>query len=384
MGISDALRAVVGDVTGRAAKHGRARPLIAMPLFGVGAGGFDAIRGQTLRAQLDAAREAVTDAEVDVVIVCFRRSDFAAIQRQRISKEWDLPDDLRAHAQSLAKEIKAGRLVLFLGAGVSAAAGIGDFAGLVAELERRAKPAVATPDHADLPARVAALQAARSEDWINAQVVDLVKQERYSLTHGLLASLRVREAITTNFDQLYEMSCERPYEDTPLEVLPWVRGAERRPWLLKAHGDPLRSGSLVPGTPSFDSFEADRATSAGVVRAMLALSREVLFVGYSLSDKNILRLVTKPRAPTTSLVLSTPDSGRSSTSIRRRLSWIRIRPGWVFDRHQDRQFPRLRCGFRCCSITSCGWRRATSRPGCSMSDTRLCMAMTPRVRPRSG
>lgn len=288
-GVVTGLHAAAADALARPTRHGRLRPLIATPLFGVGAGGFDTIRGHALRAQLAAGRETVSNHDVDVVIVCFDRSDFAALQRQRAAEEFEVPDILRQPAADLAAAVSAERLVLFLGAGVSTAAGLDTFATFVARLENRA--GLEEPEGSSLPERVEAIETVKSPEWINNEVRQLVDIDRYSLTHGLLASLRVREAITTNFDRLYELSCGRPFADAPLEVLPWHRGDERRPWLLKAHGDPWHAGRLVLTKPSFDAFEADRATTAGVVRSMFALSREVLFIGYSLEDANIEKLV---------------------------------------------------------------------------------------------
>lgn len=109
------LDAILDDLAraNRPAEWNRARHLVAMPLFGVGAGGFADIRGGTLRAILRSAQAAVAGRDADVVIVCWQRSDFAALQSQRVEADWSTLDAvLRQHAGDLASEARAGRLVL--------------------------------------------------------------------------------------------------------------------------------------------------------------------------------------------------------------------------------------------------------------------------------
>jgi hypothetical protein len=295
-GVVAGLTAIGSDLEGVTPAHERLRPLVAMPVFGVGDGGFDHIRGAALQAVLARARRATDTAEFDVVIVCFNRSDFAAMQLQRKPSHWTLSAVVRRHASSLAAAIGAKRVVLFLGAGVSMSAGLGNFEYLVSNLEQLDSKPHTQRRSRSLPKRVEELKDERGVATLNRQVARLVRRNRYSVVHGLLASMRCREAITTNFDQLYEKACERPFLGSQVEVLPWQRTSTSRPWLLKAHGDPQRGGSLILDAASFRAFERERAPVAGVVRAMFALSREVVFVGYSLRDPNIAKLIAEARA----------------------------------------------------------------------------------------
>jgi hypothetical protein len=158
------------------------------------------------------------------------------------------------------------------------------------------------PHGIDLPTRVQRLKDHLSGEELKRRVKAVLEQDRYSISHGLLASLRVRESITTNFDQLYELAAARPYAAEldearlNLDVQPWERTSAGKPWLLKAHGDASRSGPLVFSADEYAGFRATHGPVASVLQAMFALSREVLFVGYSLRDENITALMDEAAA----------------------------------------------------------------------------------------
>jgi hypothetical protein len=111
---------------------------------------------------------------------------------------------------------------------------------------------------------------------------------RHAIAHGLLASMRISEAVTTNFDDLYEMAAGAVFDNPRLSVLPWRRMPGRPPWLLKMHGD-LVEGDLVFTSEDYRSFARQHRVLGAVVQGLL-VTRHLLFVGYSLRDKNFLRL----------------------------------------------------------------------------------------------
>lgn len=110
--------------------------------------------------------------------------------------------------------------------------------------------------------------------------------------HQLAASLPVSEAVTTNYDTLFEAAW-RGAGRTP-RVLPWESVAEAECWLLKLHGTVDDVGSIVLSRDDYLRFEGEGVALAGIVQAML-LTRHMLFVGYSLSDDNFHRLVHQVR-----------------------------------------------------------------------------------------
>ena len=77
---------------------------------------------------------------IDICLVLNDRSKFAAVQvlRKRLGvTEW-LSEDLRKHARTLAEHAKHGELVLFLGAGVSAGAGLPTWSALIDDIAQAA------------------------------------------------------------------------------------------------------------------------------------------------------------------------------------------------------------------------------------------------------
>lgn len=328
-GVEEGTRALVADVQDRGSF-----PLVGMPLFGVGAGGYDKNRGEALRAQLTAVADAVADADVDAVVVCYERSDFAALQQQRDAASWPDVAEFSDDIDRLAEAADTGRLVLFFGAGVSVAAGIGTFEQLIAGLE--ATEGLPVDVTQQLPRRASAVASAMGGgSRLREAILDYVDKPRSSLVHALLAGLRVPEAVTTNFDTLYELAAERPFAQNSLQVLPWHRTDGGGPWLLKAHGDPGESEDFVLTQTSIDDFSINDPLAGGVLRAMFALSREVLFVGYSMRDDNINRIIDevasaheKLGAPHRGLgaVLDIESSGVERTPTLTRIG-LRTEPG---------------------------------------------------------
>lgn len=113
-------------------------------------------------------------------------------------------------------------------------------------------------------------------------------QNRYSLQHGLLASLPSNEAITTNFDELFEAAATTAGRG--LAVLPQhPRGAGNR-WLLKLHGTLAQPEQTVITRADYLQMPRRFGALMGLVQGML-LTRHMLFVGYSLRDEDFHELV---------------------------------------------------------------------------------------------
>jgi hypothetical protein len=207
---------------------------------------------------------------------------------------------LRAEADTLARHALRGDLALFLGAGVSMAAGLPSWGGL---LDLLAKHAGMTGDEraalADL--RSALDQATVVERRLTDQrreigtAVALVLGDRrhYGLSHALLAALPVREAVTTNYDQLFDEAWALS-DPVGLSVLPGAIKPDARRWLLKMHGclsDPER---VVLTRSSYIRYDEGLPALAGLVQAFL-VTRHVLFVGFSMADDNFHRMVDAVR-----------------------------------------------------------------------------------------
>ncbi|NED68449.1 SIR2 family protein, partial [Streptomyces sp. SID10244] len=124
---------------------------------------------------------------------------------------------------------------------------------------------------------------------LNDAVSEIIgKRQKVSLAHALLAGMGCREAVTTNYDDLYGVAVEATRRPRP-KVLPWQVVDEGRPWLLKLHGDIDRSASIVLTRRDFVLFDAKSRPAGSLLQALL-LTKHVLIVGASLADDNVIRL----------------------------------------------------------------------------------------------
>lgn len=219
-----------------------------------------------------------------------KRADYAATQSLR---RWAVDDP---HVLALAERVRRGSVVLFIGSGASAGAGFPTWDDLLEELADRAgldkdvREAVLrlpAPDAADV------IGAGLGEQDLGTIIAERFDQDGFALTHGLLASLRVPEAVTTNYDRLYEHASRLPHQER-LVVLPRSRRTADEPWLLKLHGDLQPSSSIVLTRDHYVRFDADSVPLASVVQSHM-VTKHMLFVGYSLSDENFIRLARQVR-----------------------------------------------------------------------------------------
>jgi hypothetical protein len=281
-------------------------PVLALPIVGTLHGGAASRCGEVVKGLLQELNRFVAQHDVDVAVVCFEPSHYAAAQAERVRLEcqgghdWDavLGAPLRQEADRLARLAMKGDLALFLGAGVSQAAGLPDWKGLLQGLAKRAGM---SPEECAALARINTLDQAsiverrlgRSE--LATAIKDLLgASKHYSLTHALLAALPVREVVTTNYDELFEEAWRHPVADD-ITILPNRRSSTRtRRWLLKMHGCLSDPAKIVLTRASYTRYDENLPALAGVVQAFL-ITRHMLFVGFSLADDNFHRIVDAVR-----------------------------------------------------------------------------------------
>jgi hypothetical protein len=213
--------------------------------------------------------------------------------------DWpELDDGLVAHAQRLAADARAGRLVVFLGAGTGVCAGVPLWTELLAALaedagmneEKRSRLA-ALPDPLD-QAKVIERRLGTDSSVGRAIAARLKPITRYGLVHCLLSSLPVTEFATTNYDDLFERAYRSCGDTTrrTLAVLPYEPTRDRNAWLLKMHGSVDRPNDIVLTRDDYLGYAEKRAALKGIVQALL-ITRHMLFVGFSLSDPNFHQVV---------------------------------------------------------------------------------------------
>jgi ADP-ribosylglycohydrolase len=284
-----------------------ARPLLALPLIGGGEGGRRGDRGELLAGLVTAIVDAVDRYDVDVALVLYDSTAYAAAEQARWSLDstrhaqlWGEIDSYEEDAARLARLAREERLVVFLGAGASMGAGLPAWGELIERLARRAGLGGELEALSQLEPRDAGRILAKRLEYqggLASAVVDETGEtvaSRGSLLHQLVASLPVREAVTTNYDALFEKAWAAVDKHDP-RILPWEARSDGRRWLLKLHGSIDHPESIVLSRDDYLRFEAEGVPLAGIVQPML-LTRHMLFVGYSLSDDNFHRLVHQVRA----------------------------------------------------------------------------------------
>ena len=327
---AEALEAAARAIPPGGTRHlpDRALPLLVTPMLGTGAGGAGGRRTGVLEALLTAA-EGVAIQGWDVALVVRDAQTFSAAQRVRSDTgHWDLSAREHRLAEELAVVARSGKLVPFVGAGTSAAAGLPGWRTLLAELGAavgittdtdRAQLADMDPRDAahllDLRFRKRDESPTTLDAALRAVFGDA---RRSSLVHCLLGSLPIREAATTNYDRLFETAWDNA-SDQPVITLPRNDGKTAPQWLLKLHGDvDDDQRDLVLSRDEYLRFEHHGGAIAGVMHALL-LTRHLLVVGYGLTDETFHRIAHDVRevreSPVQKAVAETAADRRLGTAL---------------------------------------------------------------------
>lgn len=342
---------ITAGFTGKKPVRDRAQHLIALPLLSAGKGGH-APEGAIARL-LPTFTRLAAEHLVDFAVVVLDRDRFEKLQRRRrleilaidthrsvvgsrrvhaaglsaperkVGDQGDAPPAAEAHqvpdwmgpdgqAAQLGRRAAQRGLSLMIGAGVSAGAGLPTWNSLLEGLRERVSEAdqplvkdmtyLSALDQAELLERLITPKSAGPHDatFGNAVITTLgldgQTKVRPALGHLLLAGLQCPQAVTTNYDRLYEAAFEGQHTLTPATVgprraatLPYERPEAGQPWILKMHGDAERPESLVLSRSSFVSYDSAHRPAGSLFQGMLMTSH-VLFVGVSFTDDNVLRL----------------------------------------------------------------------------------------------
>ncbi|HEY1377165.1 MAG TPA: SIR2 family protein [Gemmataceae bacterium] len=305
--------AAAGPAAKGAPVTGRAKPLLALPIINNAPEPLRPDAARVVAGLLPLLLDAVKPGAFDVALVAHDGPAFAAAQAARAQAGGGWPGlgpNLRRKADELAAFATRGELALFLGAGVSAGAGVPLWGELLDQLARRA--GMSDCDRTALRRLHLLDQAGVIErrlggaDELREAVRDLSARDHYGLTHALLASLPVREAVTTNYDELFEVAWEargrRP------SVLPYRLRPKADAWVLQMHGSVSHPEDIVLTREHQLAYEDRHAALAGIVQTLL-LTRHMLFVGFSLSDDDFHRIADDVRRVLRSL--EAPADGKS-------------------------------------------------------------------------
>lgn len=286
--VDRSLRAIRAAAAQAKPHSGRALPLIAMPILGVGQGKYPGRRAEVVRLLVEQLLEFVSHHPIDVALVLRRTSDFAAAQWARGQIEsndtcWpELTADQRALADRLGAQAAHGELSIFVGAGVSKPVGFPDWQGLLEELAGRKLKFSRTTNYPRLAQR---LHVRR----LNEKVAGRFRTSRHALGHALLVDLRTTALVTTNYDPCIENAAATIHQDPPLRVLARQLAVGSSPWLLKLHGDIDQPETIVLTEKQYKKLMTERHALRGVVQSLM-LTSHLLFVGFGFADEDFLAM----------------------------------------------------------------------------------------------
>jgi acyl carrier protein len=209
-----------------------------------------------------------------------------------VTQDFRSDPDLR----SLARDIGEGRCVLFLGSGISLAAGFPSWTGLEALMKQKAG---IRGDYGPLRTADCCRHALGSKAFHDLlEGVFRIDAEPTPL-HRRLAKLPVKAYVTTNYDTLMEDALFDERGRSGVHVLansnahlwPHVDALGSATWVLKIHGNisDFPKGVVV-GERDYLRFSTDYPHVVGCLSSLFARN-SVLFLGYSLSDANVAQIL---------------------------------------------------------------------------------------------
>ncbi|CAB9516283.1 expressed unknown protein [Seminavis robusta] len=326
----------------------RERYLLAIPVLGTGGGCAGDLAGQIVTKLLQTLSDFVVQREdVDVALVCADEAMYARAQTLRkdvmdeetlpspaesspatakqVPLDWTIPcfqhlgRGLQVNALQLAQLASKQQLALFIGAGVSIGSGLPGWFGLLHKIE----DAFDFPVPRQLgeecgwdPLKMAAKLDEVCKSSLDNQGESLPLKQRLcsyikesahcpGLLLSLLMSLPCDSTVTQNYDQLIEKACEcqnivhvlksSPTTPAELSVIPYQPKRKATQWLLKMHGCVSVPDEIVITREDYETYESSRGALGGLVQASL-MTKHLIFVGFSLTDPNYLRIVDEVRA----------------------------------------------------------------------------------------
>ncbi|TPW72891.1 SIR2 family protein [Schumannella sp. 10F1B-5-1] len=277
----------------------RPRPLIALPAFGTRNGGGRLSTGQILRALLDESRELAALHEVDIAFVLRDAGAYALMQRLRRESDaasWPWAQIDRHEVDRLAALARSNQLVPFMGAGISVGAGAPTWNQLIERLSDGIQLSPTERIHLLDPERDTLDQAAwlrlryeREKPGAFAEAIArAVDMPRYGLLPPMLSALGSEQAVTLNYDRLFEIAAAD--QQSPRRVIPGDDHGAFPRWLLKMHGSVDDPPSIVLTRDDYLGFNTERAALSALVKATL-MTRHLLFVGFGLRDDHFYEIV---------------------------------------------------------------------------------------------
>ncbi len=201
--------------------------------------------------------------------------------------------DANTFLREYTAALREGHASLFVGAGVSRAAGYVDWKHLLNEIAQELGLDVDRESDLVVLAQFHCNQR-RGRDKLNQLLInEFLENVALTSNHRLIASLPLRTIWTTNYDDLLERALEEAGKriDVKRRVADFATTRRRTDVIIyKMHGDKSSPAEAVLTKEDYESYDKSRGQFTIALQGDLMMST-VLFVGVSFTDPNILYIL---------------------------------------------------------------------------------------------
>ena len=185
----------------------------------------------------------------------------------------------------LAEELEKGKLVVFVGAGVSKNSGLPDWKELIKDYaEYRGIKEFTSKEYLTIPEEV-------FERYGSLKYYEIAEKRFYgkyfpNSIHRILKKMDLTYIITTNYDTLIEDKIKNLQIVSKDEDLPYTNSNRM---LIKMHGD-FDNKNIVLKKSDYDNYEKNFPLISTHIKGLFT-TNTVLFIGYSYNDTNIQQIM---------------------------------------------------------------------------------------------
>ena len=192
---------------------------------------------------------------------------------------------LKQDIRFLAEELEKGKLIVFVGAGVSKNSGLPDWKELIKDYaEYRGIKEFTSKEYLAIPEEV-------FERYGSLKYYEIA-EKRFSgkyvpnSIHRILKEMDLTYIITTNYDTLIEDEIKNLQVVSKDEDLPYTSSNKM---LIKMHGD-FKNKNIVLKKSDYDNYEKNFQLISTLIKGLFT-TNTILFIGYSYNDTNVQQIM---------------------------------------------------------------------------------------------
>lgn len=202
--------------------------------------------------------------------------------------------DTNAFINDYVKELKEGNASLFVGAGLSRAAGFVDWKGLLSDITHSLGLDIDKENDLLSIAQYHVNKHGRAR--INKKILDEFTEETEETeNHQIIARLPLRTIWTTNYDTLIENACKKYNKtvDVKYSIEQLFNNKPKRDLILyKMHGDIELPDKAILTKEDYEGYYYSHDSFITALGGEL-ISKTFLFLGFSFSDPNIDQVLSR-------------------------------------------------------------------------------------------